>query len=151
MPEMVSSPFSRRKLLIAGLGGTVLAASVGGWLLAARRNTPIPPAVPPTPAPVAGTPLFVYSGHRAPVFSVAWSPDSKYIASVSVDRTIQIWNATSNAKAIITYKVPGFGISSVAWSPDSRRLASGGLDNVVRIWDALYGSGVHSAYSGHIG
>src|SRR6266571_829012 len=103
MPEMVSSLFSRRKLLIAGLGGTVLIANVGGWLLAARRNTPIPSAVPPTPAPLAGTPLFVYRGHRAPVFSVAWSPDSTRLVSAGYDETVQVWNAAHEGLALVNY------------------------------------------------
>lgn len=81
--------FSRRRLLALGLGASVVILGGGGvWYLSARRSAT--PRVPPTPAPKAGTTLLTYTGHTAPVFSAAWSPDSTHIASASYDQTVQV-------------------------------------------------------------
>ena len=36
---------------------------------------------------------FTYSGHSDFISAVAWSPDSKQIASGSADNTVQVWPA----------------------------------------------------------
>ena len=48
----------------------------------------------PTPAHLTpGTTVYTYRGHSAPVVKVAWSPDGTYIASGSIDDTVQVWRA----------------------------------------------------------
>ncbi|KAG6326942.1 hypothetical protein ID866_12147, partial [Astraeus odoratus] len=66
-------------------------------------------------------------GHIAPVGSVAFSPDGRWIVSGSADNTIRIWNAYT-----------GYQIS-VAFSPDGRCIVSGSVDNTIRVWDAHTG------------
>src|SRR2546423_856146 len=88
MEETPSRFFSRRRLFTLGLGaGAVIVGSAGGWYLAVRRDAAPAPRVAPAPVPTAGTTLFTYTGHRAPVFSVTWSPDGTRIASASYDDT----------------------------------------------------------------
>jgi WD40 repeat protein len=41
------------------------------------------------------------TGHSGWVRSVSYSPDGRYIASGSYDRTIKIWDATTGA--LVTY------------------------------------------------
>ena len=53
--------------------------------------------------PAAGTPLLTYKGHSDAVYSVAWSPDGKRLASASADRTVQVWEASSGTH-LLTYK-----------------------------------------------
>jgi WD40 repeat protein len=36
-------------------------------------------------------------GHTHAVFSVAWSPDGRQLASGSFDRSIRVWDATTGA------------------------------------------------------
>jgi hypothetical protein len=77
-------------------------------------------------------------GHRRPVFSVAWSPDGKRLATGSLDSTAKVWDA-ENGKELLTLSSHNSSVSSVAWSPDGKRLATGSGD-AAKVWDARSGS-----------
>ncbi len=101
---------------------------------------------------------FTYSGHLSAersslslsvriVLSVAWSPDSKRIASSSTDNTVQIWNADGSGQPF-TYNRHSAKVLSVAWSPDGKRIASGSADKTVQVWN-VDGSRKPYTYIGH--
>jgi uncharacterized protein with WD repeat len=71
-------------------------------------------------------------GHSNYVYSVAWIPDGRWIASGSFDNTVKIWDAESGVLLRTLVHSGSGGVRSVSYSPDGRRLASGG-DNV-KIW-----------------
>jgi WD40 repeat protein len=73
-------------------------------------------------------------GHTDYVFSVAFSPDSKTLASGCQDGTIKLWDvATGKEQATLTgHKDRVF---SVAFSPDGMLLASGSDDRTITLWD----------------
>ncbi|HSK04477.1 MAG TPA: WD40 repeat domain-containing protein, partial [Kofleriaceae bacterium] len=81
--------------------------------------------------------LLTLAGHTDKLWDVAYSPDGRWLASASADRTARIWNAETGAlRATITH---ADRVITVAWSPDSRLVASGSSDRTVRVWDVIAG------------
>ncbi|MBD2342546.1 WD40 domain-containing protein [Anabaena subtropica] len=71
-------------------------------------------------------------GHNASVMAVDVSPDSSLIASVSMDRTIKLWQR--DGKEIATLKGHKGAVRSVKFSPDGQMLASASEDGTIKLW-----------------
>lgn len=109
----------------------------------------------------SGQPL-IHSGHsshssnRTPSFrsspacSVAWSPDSRRIASTS-DGKVQIWNTDGSGQSF-TYTGHASPVLAVAWSPDGRQIASASDDGSVHVWNSAGGgpSFIYSEYTAFV-
>jgi WD40 repeat protein len=138
---------SRRQVL-GGLAGLMIAMSLEGCAQAFSPSSATTPVASPTPRRL-GSVITTYRGHTARVTSVAWSPDSKYIASGSLDQTARIWAVNSaNHSPLVIYRGHTAGLQAVAWSPDSTRVVSGSSDKTVQVWEALTGEQV-ALYRGH--
>ena len=73
-------------------------------------------------------------GHTGFVTSVAFSHDSKFLASGSVDYNIRVWD-TATWQLQQTLEGHNRSVRSVAFSRDSKFLASGSDDLTIRVWD----------------
>lgn len=80
-------------------------------------------------------------GHEDTVFSVAYSPDGRLLATASQDGTARLWDAATG-KTLQVLRGHSTEVTSVAFAPDGRRLASGNEDRTIRIWDAVTGDSV---------
>ncbi|KAJ5730297.1 WD40 repeat-like protein [Penicillium malachiteum] len=83
--------------------------------------------------------LDVLEGHSEEVRSVAFSPDSRLLASGSMDGTICLWDPATGSH-IQTLNDANDYFNSVVFSPDSRMLAAGSNDGTVRLWDPVTGA-----------
>jgi len=73
-------------------------------------------------------------GHGGPIYSVTFSPDGKFLASGSSDKTVKVWEI-GTWQEVITLKGHEGSVLSVTFSPDGKFLASGSDDKTVKIWE----------------
>jgi WD40 repeat protein len=76
--------------------------------------------------------------HSDFINGIAFSPNSKIVASGSDDKAIRLWDVASGQK-LKTLKGHADLVGSVAFSPDGKTLASGSADKTIRLWDVATG------------
>ena len=81
--------------------------------------------------------------HRDCVYALAFSPDSKLLASTSYDHMIYLWDPATG-KQVKPLKEHTDSVFDLAFSPDGKWLASGGADRTVKLWDVASGKRIHT-------
>ena len=84
-----------------------------------------------------GQPLDSWGAAPDGVDGLAFSPDGRWLATASTDKTARIWEAATGQP--IVKVAHGGAVSAVAFSPDGRWLATASTDKTARIWEAATG------------
>lgn len=82
--------------------------------------------------------IFVQLGHQSDVNTAAFSPDGKYLATGSSDKSAKLWDAASGSE-IRTFTGHKARINAVAVSAGGRLIVAGDEKGNIKLWDATSG------------
>jgi hypothetical protein len=86
-------------------------------------------------------------GHRDNIFSIAFGPDGRTLATCSYDRMIKLWDAATG-KELRNLKDHTDAVFSIAFSPDGKLLASASADRTVKVWNIATGERLYTLGDG---
>ncbi|HEV7858197.1 MAG TPA: TonB family protein [Pyrinomonadaceae bacterium] len=95
-----------------------------------------------------GAQSHLLKGHESFIYSLAFSPDGKNLASGSYDRQVRLWNASSGA-LLKTLNGHTSYVQSISFSPDGKLLASASGDysnpeHSINLWNVNTGESVRT-------
>ncbi|ORY28137.1 putative transcription corepressor [Naematelia encephala] len=82
-------------------------------------------------------------GHTADIIDIAWSRDDSMLATVGLDKMVNIWDGATFQR-IRKLDQHGDFVKGVTWDPVGNYLATQSDDKTVKIWDVTTWTLVHS-------
>ncbi|KPA76097.1 hypothetical protein ABB37_07873 [Leptomonas pyrrhocoris] len=79
----------------------------------------------------------IFTGHQDTIINATFSPDGKYLATTSKDKSMILWDVMT-ARMLLTLTHPKVVICC-CFSPDSKYFVSGCQDRTCRLWDTKRG------------
>ncbi len=98
---------------------------------------------------LSAQPVTELKGHTDKVYSLAFSPDGKQLATAGFDNNVKLWDFT-NGKELFNLAGHQGPVYCVAFSPDGKLLASSSADQTIRLWNPADGKFVREI-KGHTG
>ncbi|MFL5807811.1 MAG: protein kinase domain-containing protein, partial [Roseiflexaceae bacterium] len=80
----------------------------------------------------------LFIGHTQQAWSVAFSPDSRYMLTGSLDHTARLWD-TQTGQELRRFTGHTDTVRSVAFSPDGKYVLTGSNDTTARLWEVATG------------
>jgi len=75
------------------------------------------------------------TGHKDLIYSIAFSPDGRTLASTSYDETIKLWDLQSKKEIANLTGPRGYVGGGIAFSPDGQTLAFASRNKTIKLWD----------------
>src|SRR2546423_1661467 len=129
---------SPREVLTTTSIGFIAIASFGLSLIAQSRQPRVPDDTRLTDRPN----LIVEAGPSVFVFSVAFSPNGKYLITGGYDKRARLWDIETG-KELHRFEGHSSFAFSAAFSPDGKSVLTGSRDGTVRLWDIESGRETH--------
>ena len=87
----------------------------------------------------------LFEGHTQNTLAIAWSPDSKFVLTVSKDSTARLWNL--QGESILVLQGHKEEVTCVEFSPDGQFLLTVSRDEAIKLWD-LNGTEIRTISAG---
>jgi WD40 repeat protein len=77
--------------------------------------------------------------NATPIYSLAFSPDSQYLVTSGLFRSVKVWNTRTGKEEVSPAGLRDWVRQVVRYSTDGSRLITASIDQTIRLWDARTG------------